>query len=336
MNAPGCARRQRRAARLALGALRGAPPAAAAQRMAELRQVLPLLLEPSAPWAPCAPAALAPHPTLSLIQVLALDSRLPVTAGRGGAGDSRGRRGCSVRLKGSGAPALQTCLMPGSLRRARLHLLLAAVWRLGTRLPAESGRPGGRRYVAAQARAATPVTLPILHGVTGGVQTGLRAGNPIGFIDLTTTLTQLQRRRWTSWRMRRRRGGCWARPARRRTCRPTTTPPSGCGPRAPCPGPNQNRVSAPSDLPLYYNPCSGCGPGRPAAAGGRRAALTGCEDLAERTLGRDARVALHLSHVGVADSPDYGAPAWGMGASGRRSCCQQRSAAALAWLVACL
>jgi len=49
----------RLAARLALGALRGAPPPAA-QRMAELRQVMPLLLEPSAPWAPCAPAVSLP------------------------------------------------------------------------------------------------------------------------------------------------------------------------------------------------------------------------------------------------------------------------------------
>jgi len=57
-----------------------------------------------------------------------------------------------------------------------------------------------------------------------------------------------------SWRTRRRRGGCWARPARRRTCRPTTTPPSGCGPCAPRPWPNQDRVRALPDLPPYYGP----------------------------------------------------------------------------------
>jgi hypothetical protein len=75
--------------------------------------------------------------------------------------------------------------MPGSLRRARLHLLLAAVWRLGTRLPAESGRPGGRRYVAAQARtAARPGSACLTRG-PGRLQTGLRGKNPLGFSDLT-------------------------------------------------------------------------------------------------------------------------------------------------------
>lgn len=46
-------------------------------------------------------------------------------------------------------PLLLDAASPWS--RARLHLLLAALWRLGSGQPAGGGRPGGRRYVVAQA-----------------------------------------------------------------------------------------------------------------------------------------------------------------------------------------
>ena len=70
----------------------------------------------------------------------------PVYAERQQAG--AGVRVCACR------GMLRPCKNPCLLRRARLHLLLAAVWRMGTCLPSDSGRPGGRRYVAAQARSA--------------------------------------------------------------------------------------------------------------------------------------------------------------------------------------
>ncbi|KAK9836952.1 hypothetical protein WJX81_002248 [Elliptochloris bilobata] len=55
---------------------------------------------------------------------------------------------CVAELR-QALPLLLDAASPWS--RARLHLLLAAVWRLGSSQPAASGLPGGRRYVAAQA-----------------------------------------------------------------------------------------------------------------------------------------------------------------------------------------